>query len=56
MYKLTVPLGDHPRARLELALTVLTEFASALRISDADVETERWVTERWRRSWSSTDF
>jgi hypothetical protein len=38
------------RERVVLALTVLQEFASSMRISDADVETERRVIEEERRS------
>jgi len=53
LYKLTVPLGDgsaaEAQARADLALTVLAEFASGMRISDSDVETERAVIEEERR-------
>lgn len=57
-YKLTVPLGGNGSdgsaaaagGRLELALTVLAEFACSIRISDQDVETERAVIEEERRT------
>lgn len=63
VYKLSVPLpktlhaaedkdatgGDSRRDRLSMALGVLQEWASGMRISDEDVETERRVIEEeWR--------
>merc|ERR1719329_186633 len=44
--------SEHPsaRARVALALQVLHEWSSAVRISDADVESERGVIEEERRS------